>query len=205
LTTQNIEYRYEHAAQGEHHGVLLPTVDAIVAELKPKTVFDLGCGNGSVAKHLSDRCAVTGIEPSESAVRIANEAYPDIRIEIGSAYDDLAAKYGQFDMVLSLEVVEHLYDPRKYAKAVADLLRPGGHAVISTPYHGYWKNLALAITGQMDRHFWALWDGGHIKFWSVETLSELLREQGLEIAAMHRVGRIPPLAKSMIAVARKPG
>jgi 2-polyprenyl-6-hydroxyphenyl methylase/3-demethylubiquinone-9 3-methyltransferase len=72
--------------------------------------------------------------------------------------------------------------------------------IISTPYHGYWKNLALALTGQMDRHFTALWDGGHVKFWSVKTLSQLFAEQSLFPTRIIRVGRIPCLAKSMVLV-----
>jgi predicted HicB family RNase H-like nuclease len=55
----------------------------------------------------------------------------------------------------------------------------GRFTVISTPYHGYWKNLMLALTGKMDAHFTALWDHGHIKFWSMRTLGELLREGGV--------------------------
>lgn len=81
---------------------------------------------------------------------------------------------------------------------------PGGVAILSTPYHGYWKNLGLALTGRMDRHFTALWDHGHIKFWSVDTLGELLREAGFVDVRFERVERIPALAKSMIAIARKP-
>ena len=94
--------------------------------------------------------------------------------------------------------------PRQYARCVFDLLEPGGVAVLSTPYHGYWKNLALAVTGKMDAHFTALWDYGHIKFWSIKTLTELLSEAGFEVVRFHRVGRVPLLAKSMIAVARRP-
>ena len=56
----------------------------------------------------------------------------------------------------------------------------------------------------MDRHFTALWDHGHIKFWSMATLGELLREAGFVDLRFERVGRVPALAKSMIAVARKP-
>jgi fructose-1,6-bisphosphatase/inositol monophosphatase family enzyme len=74
---------------------------------------------------------------------------------------------------------------------------------VSTPYHGYWKNLALALAGKLDNHFTALWDHGHIKFWSIATLRHLLQEAGFQSIAFHRVGRIPLLAKSMIAVARK--
>lgn len=106
-------------------------------------------------------------------------------------------------MVISLEVVEHVYSPRDYARTLVSLLEPGGTAIVSTPYHGYFKNLAMAVTGKMDTHFTALWDHGHIKFWSIHTLSQLLTEAGLNDIQFFRVGRIPALAKSMIAIGRK--
>ena len=80
------------------------------------------------------------------------------------------------------------------------LIAPGGIGVASTPDHGYLKNLALALAGKMDSHFTALWDGGHIKFFSMTTLGALLRELGAKEINFKRVGRIPHLAKSMIAI-----
>ena len=56
----------------------------------------------------------------------------------------------------------------------------------------------------MDAHFTALWDYGHIKFWSIATLTRLLAEAGFVDIRFQRVGRIPALAKSMIAIARRP-
>ena len=103
-----------------------------------------------------------------------------------------------------MEVVEHVYAPRQFAKRVYDLLEPGGVAVISTPYHGYLKNLAIALLDKSDWHHTALWDHGDIKFWSIKTLGQLLAEAGFAEIKFLRVGRIPVLAKSMIAVARKP-
>jgi 2-polyprenyl-6-hydroxyphenyl methylase/3-demethylubiquinone-9 3-methyltransferase len=146
---------------------------------------------------------VCGVDPSVEGVRKAHDAYPHLKVKIGSAYDDLAAKYGQFPIVLSLEVVEHCFSPRRYSRALYDLVQDGGIAIVSTPYHGYWKNLGLALSGAMDQHFTALWDYGHIKFWSVKTLRVLLNEAGFTSVEFLRVGRIPPLAKSMIAIARK--
>ena len=147
---------------------------------------------------------MTGVDPSVEGIVEGRRAYPDLQLEEGSAYDDLAAKYGCFPVVLSLEVVEHVYAPKDYARTLFDLVEPGGTAIVSTPYHGYLKNLALAATGKMDRHYTALWDHGHIKFWSIPTLTTLLTEAGFQTIRFHRVGRIPALAKSMIAVAEKP-
>lgn len=109
------------------------------------------------------------------------------------------------DAVVSLEVVEHLYDPRCDARRMFDLVRPGGVIILSTPYQGYLKNVALPLTGRMDDHFTALWDGGNIKFWSVKTLTTLLVEAGFTNFSFQFAGRFPALAKSMIVTARRHG
>jgi 2-polyprenyl-6-hydroxyphenyl methylase/3-demethylubiquinone-9 3-methyltransferase len=164
----------------------------------------LGCGNGYLANLLSQRgYDVTGVDPSDDAIRIARHFFPHLKIHRGSAYDPLAIAYGTFPIVISIEVVEHVYDPRSYSATLYSLVADGGIAVVSTPYHGYWKNLALALAGQMDKHYSPLRDHGHIKFWSMDTLRQLLRDAGFKSIEFRRVGRIPPLAKSMIAVARK--
>ena len=196
-------YRYHHAKTNKTHGYLLPTVEQALGG-GDKNVFDLGCGNGSVAAHLASLgYDVSGVDPSTDGIDQANKTHPHLSLRRGSAYDDLASQYGRFAAVVSLEVVEHVYDPRKYAATLYDLVQEGGCAVVSTPCHGYWKNLALAVTGKMDNHFTVLWDHGHIKFWSIETLSALLSEAGFVDIEFHRVGRLPTFAKSMIAVARK--
>ncbi len=202
-------YRYTDSALNDSHDYLMPAVLRLLDDqgfpTDEKRIFELGCGNGSMASELSHLgWDVTGVDPSKEGISQARQSYPNLKLQTGSAYDDLVGQYGQFPLVLSLEVVEHVYTPRHYARTVFDLLADGGVAIISTPYHGYWKNLALALTGKMDKHFTALWDNGHIKFWSMDTLSELLVEAGFVDVRFKRVGRVPALAKSMIAIAHKP-
>lgn len=202
-------YQHPEGGLSQSHGYLLPTVFEALGELDRdaagRRVFELGCGNGSVADELARHgWDITGVDPSVEGIGQAQAAYPQLKLEAGSAYDDLASRYGRFPVVLSLEVVEHVYAPRHYARTLFDLVEAGGTAIVSTPYHGYWKNLALALSGRMDAHFTALWDHGHIKFWSMQTLSALLQEAGFVDIRFRRVGRVPLLAKSMIAIARKP-
>ena len=193
----------EHTAQ-----YLLPAVLRILAgegESAKTSIFDLGCGNGATAEILQRHgYEVVGVDPSTSGIREAHRAYPNLQLFVGSAYDNLAARFGRFQVVLSLEVVEHVYYPRKFAATLFSLVRPGGLAIVSTPYHGYLKNVGMALSGKLDSHFTALWDEGHIKFWSIPTLKELLIETGFSGISFQRVGRIPVFAKSMIAVARRP-
>ena len=85
-----------------------------------------------------------------------------------------------FRTVISMEVIEHLHSPRTFAAFVRSILEAngGGRFILTTPYHGYLKNLSIALAGKADRHYSALWEGGHIKFWSRRTLAILLREAG---------------------------
>lgn len=199
-------YDYYNEELDSSHAYLLPTVvKALGRPSLDVKVFDLGCGNGLVTAEIARLgWTVCGVDPSQSGVAQANKDRPTIPIYEASAYDDLSSRFGKFDFAISLEVVEHLYAPREWAATLYDLLEPGGLAIVSTPYHSYIKNLAMALTGKLDSHFTALWDHGHIKFWSTKTLTILLEESGFEILRFERVGRIPQLAKSMIAIARKP-
>lgn len=201
-------YTYTDADLNASHEYLLPAVLETLASLNldpgRKRIFELGCGNGAIADVLTRQgYAVTGIDASVQGIQHAQQTRPHLSLQLGSVYDRLAAQHGRFPVVLSLEVVEHLYAPRDFARTLYELVEPSGTAIISTPYHGYWKNLALALTGRLDQHFTALWDHGHIKFWSIATLEQLLQEAGFRSITFHRVGRIPALAKSMIAIAQK--
>lgn len=171
-------------------------------------VCDLGCGNG----HLAGRLAalgfqVTGIDSSETAVQIARKNYHNatfvqavIDPKVGEQIDA-----GLFDLVISSDVIEHLYCPSDLLEAARSLLRPNGQLLVGTPYHGYLKNLALSVSGQMDSHFTVLANGGHIKFFSVKTLSELITRHGFSDLTFSFYGRAPWLWKNMICHARKTG
>jgi 2-polyprenyl-6-hydroxyphenyl methylase/3-demethylubiquinone-9 3-methyltransferase len=136
------------------------------------------------------------------AIAYAQQHFPEVPVHLASAYDDLRAKYGTFDIVLSTEVVEHLYDPLAYARTIRSVLKPGGVALISTPYHGYVKNLLIALTGKWDEHHSPTRLHGHVKFFSIRTLRSLLEAASFSILRIERVGRVPPIAASMIAVAQ---
>lgn len=200
------DYRYDSLGPTWSNLYLWEPLEKIIEKhaTGDRRIFEVGCGNGATANLLAKMgFSVTAIDPSESGMEIAKRSYQNITFESGSAYDELSRKYGTFPIVVSLEVIEHCFFPRIYAKTIYDLLEPQGVAIISTPYHGYLKNLALALANKFDHHFNPLWDGGHIKFWSENTLRKLLAETGFKSTEFVRVGRIPSLARSMIAIAVK--
>ncbi len=203
------EYSYADASLGWASYYILPALKKLLRDIPRNAVIaDVGCGNGSlIAQFQQDDLQLHGLEMSMSGLAEARKAYPRIHFEYADLTADLSshALAGKCDVVISTEVVEHVFLPRIYAKNCYTLLKPNGLLVVSTPYHGYVKNIVLAVTGKMDHHFTALWDYGHIKFWSRQTLTALLEEAGFVVTGFRGVGRLPFLWKSMILVATKSG
>jgi 2-polyprenyl-3-methyl-5-hydroxy-6-metoxy-1,4-benzoquinol methylase len=163
-------------------------------------ILDLGCGNGSFSDLLNNLgYEMVGVEYSASGIAIAQQQYPNCNFIEASIYD---LPYSQlkpkFDVVISVEVIEHLFDPKQLIRSAKQCLKPGGTLILTTPYHGYWKNLALALSGKMDSHHTVLWDVGHIKFFSVPTLTKLLEAEGCKDIQFQFAGRFPYLWKSML-------
>jgi 2-polyprenyl-3-methyl-5-hydroxy-6-metoxy-1,4-benzoquinol methylase len=192
-----------------HSSYVLPAIRDWSKDLAPGSiVVDVGCGNCSLLGQFLDRgWDLRAIDMSLSGITIAKRAFPEISFSVGDVTGDISHLNlnGCCDLVISTEVVEHLFLPRAFAKNCYALLKPNGCLIITTPYHGYLKDLGLAVLGRMDEQYTALWDYGHIKFWSKKTLTQLLDEAGFEIIHFEGLGRcIPWLWKNMLMVVRKP-
>jgi cyclopropane fatty-acyl-phospholipid synthase-like methyltransferase len=202
------EYPYESGTANGSHGYLCPAIQRGLSVLpEGARVLDIGCGNGSLTAAWARRgWDVTGVDLSESGIAHAKASYPDIAFQRMPVGPELVEHFGEgcFDAIVSAEVVEHLYAPRDLVRNSFRLLKDGGMLILTTPYNRYLKNLILAATGTMDRHWTVLWDGGHIKFWSWKTIGVLLGEAGFTGLEFGGVGRVPYLWKSMVVRAWKP-
>jgi 2-polyprenyl-6-hydroxyphenyl methylase/3-demethylubiquinone-9 3-methyltransferase len=206
LSSASDEYVWDVAGEAGSHSYLLPAVLAELERVKARKVLDLGCGNGTLTARLgASGYDVTGLDHSSSGIALARRQYPRIRFAQHDLHDPLPPEHAAcYDTVVSVEVIEHLLLPRRLMVAATAALRPGGSLVVTTPYHGYLKNLALALTGSFDAHWAPLRDYGHVKFFSRRTLTALFEEFGYERIAFHTAGRVPALAKSMIVTGVKP-
>jgi len=190
------------------HSYLLPGILECCSDLPPRSrILDIGCGNGSVASEFARRGhCVVGIDLAEEGVKIARQYCPEGRFEVLPADKRIVENLGEepFDLVYSAEVIEHLYDPRSFMAGCYAATKPLGKFICTTPYHGYWKNLAISLADGWDKHADPLFDGGHIKLFSRKTLSALLVEAGFQELEFHGSGRLPYLWKSMIMACIKP-
>jgi 2-polyprenyl-3-methyl-5-hydroxy-6-metoxy-1,4-benzoquinol methylase len=202
------EYGYADDHGTEAHQYLLPAVMKHLKRCGAKNVLDAGCGNGSFDRRLMEAgYHVYGVDASEEGIRHARKYAADRFFVMDFSSDPWPEpiENAEIDTIVSTEVIEHLYDPKHYLRRCRDILGnnpDGGHLIVSTPYHGYLKNLAIALAGKFDKHFTVLWDGGHIKFWSKKTLTRALEDAGFEVVGFTGAGRLPWLWKSMVIQAR---
>ncbi len=199
-------YHFDSAQPPHTADYVTPSIVACCRRIGAHRILDLGCGNGALCDALcSAGFEVIGCDPSEEGIALARRAHPHIAFHLLDVYDEPASLDGAgFDVVVSTEVIEHLFLPRSLPRFASRVLSRRGYLVLSTPYHGYLKNLALSAAGKWDRHFSPLWDGGHIKFWSRATLAQLLSEEWFTVTDFIGTGRLPYLWKSMIVICRKP-
>ncbi|MGI8893254.1 MAG: class I SAM-dependent methyltransferase [Bacteroidia bacterium] len=185
--------------------ILNPVLNNLKGE-KDKLILDVGCGNGWLVNELIDKgYDAYGIDASETGVNLAKKINAN-RFwvqDINSEQLPAGLNSKKFQIIISTEVIEHLYNPVKYIKFCKSILLKsgGGKLILTTPYHGYLKNVVLALSDKMDHHYSPIWEGGHIKFWSKETLNKFLTDQGFIIEAFEGCGRLPYLWKSMLVTA----
>lgn len=155
------------------------------ADFRPlggKRALDVGCGAGLLCEPLARLGAeVTGIDaaPENIAAATAHAAASGLSIdyhagEVGTLAD------GPFDLVTSLEVIEHVSDPAGFVGSLAGLLAPGGLMVLSTPNRTPLSRLAMITlaegTGRIPRgtHDWN-------KFLTPPELTALAEQAGLQV------------------------
>ncbi|WP_246008420.1 bifunctional 2-polyprenyl-6-hydroxyphenol methylase/3-demethylubiquinol 3-O-methyltransferase UbiG [Afifella aestuarii] len=113
-------------------------------------IVDVGCGGGLLAEPMARLGAkVTGIDPSPANIEVSTGHAAESGLVIDyrcAAAEDLASERALFDVVLSMEVVEHVTDVEAYIAAAAALVKPGGLMFLAT-LNRTMKSFALAIVG----------------------------------------------------------
>lgn len=132
---------------------ILAATDRAAGGLRPLSglkILDIGCGGGLICEPLARMGAhVTGIDPAHESIEAARQHAKGQGLDIdyqARRAEDLVAEGRTFDVVLCLEVVEHVPDVGAFLQSIAPLVRPGGLMILSTINRTI-KSYALAILG----------------------------------------------------------
>ncbi|MEL7260357.1 MAG: bifunctional 2-polyprenyl-6-hydroxyphenol methylase/3-demethylubiquinol 3-O-methyltransferase UbiG [Pseudomonadota bacterium] len=147
-------------------------------------ILDIGCGGGLLAEPMARLGAeVVGADAAERNIPVAQVHAEQSGLTIDYRHttaEDMAAAGEQFDVVLNMEVVEHVADPLSYLTACRRLLKPGGLHICSTINRNP-KSFMMAIVGAEHVMRW-LPKGTHewSKFITPDELFDLMRDAGLD-------------------------
>lgn len=165
------------------------------AGLKPlagRTALDVGCGAGLLCEPLARLgAAVKGVDAAHENIEAAKRHAAQAGLDIDYRAGELAAQgLGQFDLVTSMEVIEHVADPADFVRQLAERLKPDGLMILSTPNRTAASRLLLVEAaerlGQVPRgtHDWD-------QFLTPEELSGLLADAQLEVVEMQGIAFSP--------------
>jgi len=201
------EYIWSESGLSSTLKLLMPKIEKFfLSKISSNSkILDAGCGTGYLTNWLGKKGYSTiGVDGSEAGINLAKK---NKNINVDFVYSDLEKLdekyYNKFDAVFCVEVIEHSFAPRTLLNSLEKMTKKNGYVFISTPYHGYLKNLLIALLGRFDEHFTSLWDFGHIKFFSKKTLTKLIKEKNFKIVKYGTVGRTFFLWKSMFFIIKK--
>jgi 2-polyprenyl-6-hydroxyphenyl methylase / 3-demethylubiquinone-9 3-methyltransferase len=152
--------------------------------LKGLRLLDIGCGGGLLSEPMARLGAtVVGADAAPRNIPVAQVHAEQSELEIEyrvTTAEDMAAAGERFDVVLNMEVVEHVADPQAYLTACQELLKPGGLMICSTLNRNP-KSFMMAIIGAEWVMRW-LPKGTHdwAKFITPDELYALIRQAGLD-------------------------
>lgn len=119
--------------EGSREKEIYPFIKKWMKTFKPKSVVDIGCGQGVCSKLIDQKIKYIGVEPAKKLIKRAKEIYeaPNRDFIIGDAYK-IPLEDNNAEAVLSVWVWSHLEDLEKAAREMYRILKPGGYFLIIT-------------------------------------------------------------------------
>jgi ubiquinone/menaquinone biosynthesis C-methylase UbiE len=159
------------------------TLDELLGQAAPKSVLDVGCGEGVLVHKWAQRyprARIVGIDLEAPDIQAgwAQHQAPNIEYRVLKA-ENLPFADGEFALASAIEVLEHVPDPADTVAEMARVAR-GGHVLVSVPREPLWRGLNMARG--------AYWKDlgntpGHVNHWSKRSLVELLSRHGEVVEA----------------------
>jgi 2-polyprenyl-3-methyl-5-hydroxy-6-metoxy-1,4-benzoquinol methylase len=174
---------------------------------KNDRVLDFGCGPGAILTGLRDINVneSAGIDISENAIDFVKNRFPDYKwIKVGID-DPIPYADEYFDVVISSEVIEHVFDVDNFLAELRRVIKPGGVLALSCPHHGFIKDLTMLLSGRFEDHYHNPYDP-HLRYYSRKSMSIVLNKNRFHIDKIQRISPyfyFKPFSRIMVVKAHK--
>lgn len=179
----------------------------MIAEIPegPNRVLEIGCAEGATGgklKELGKASFVVGLELDPEAAETASKRLDHVIChDLESAQlDEPFISPNSFDYILMGDILEHLREPWEVLSKIKRYLAPSGRIIISIPNVRHWKVvLPLLFLGRWDYMSHGVLDITHLRFFTLRSATQLVREAGFEIVSCKpMIGRIHEKALNML-------
>jgi SAM-dependent methyltransferase len=162
-------------------------IQTLVAQnIRASRILELGCSTGATGGELKEALGATyyaGIESDSEAAQRARAQLDQVYcadVE-KTALADMGLQPGSFDLLLALDVLEHLYDPWDVLAGLVQMLQPQGHVAVSVPNVQNVSVLTNLARGRWTYENAGLLDATHLRFFALEGIEQLLIGAGLTL------------------------
>lgn len=185
-----IHHQFTNKSELYLHLMHIATYEYAKKFVKDKKVLDYGCGSGYGSHMLSETAAsVTGVDISKEAVDFAAQEYQSLNLNF-KTIPELGNE--KFDVITSLQVIEHVPDDKEYSLALKQLLNPGGILIISTPDKKH----------RLFNYIQQPWNIFHLKEYTPQSLEKLLKKYFKQVEIL-KIGSDADLIHEEIKRTRK--
>ena len=145
-------------------------------------ILDIGCGAGALGGALKERhpCEVVGVTYSNDEAESARQRLD--RVEVADLNGFAPRQLGLFDCIVCSHVLEHLLQPERLLRELAECLLPGGVIVVALPNVLFWKQRLQFLRGRFRYTDGGLMDRTHFRFFDWMTASALITDAGLVVS-----------------------
>lgn len=162
-------------------------VDMMKVATAAPQVLEIGCATGRTllsVKHKYPGAGLYGIELNEMTAKIAATVADVQNIDI----ERLIAPEWQnkFDAIIAGDVIEHLKNPWQALKNLRRMLKPGGEIILSIPNVAFITNVMKLLNGRWEYEDAGILDRTHLRFFTRESILQMLRETPLESVQLER-------------------
>jgi len=149
-------------------------------------VLDVGCGSGRLGENLRlvKNCYVVGIEIDDQAVSLAKQRLDDLIVADVEKLNTLPYPEKYFDVIVFVDVLEHLKRPEKALAFLKEYLKDNGYVIASIPNVANWTVRLKFLLGRWNYKERGLLDKTHVRFFTLETAKKLIEDRGFKIVRL---------------------
>lgn len=196
LGEKKVEYYNDMIIRADTHSH--EQIAARIQAVLPKggKILDLGCGQGALSARLKDLgYAVTAVDTNPADFQCKTVPFVKVNFNHADEVEGLLREHGEkYDLVIGIEVIEHVHNHWEYVETLKRLVRPGGHLLISTPNITSWvSRLFFLFKGEFHQFQPEDRDYGHINPIAWHQLQYILEQKDLKVLGFYPVGTLPPI------------